>query len=93
LPTLFRIATLVPVSLLALAPSRAGALAQAAEVIEDSEAYAVYASVLPIKFSSVDVEPTRITLFEETRSNLDCPRGNFGPNALTTLARRTRLGV
>jgi hypothetical protein len=47
-------------------------VAQAADVIDDLETYAVYASVLPARFSSGDTDLTRVALLSETRAHMDC---------------------
>ena len=47
-------------------------LAQASEVIDDPEVYAVYASVLPARFSSGDTDLTRVAVLQETRSHMNC---------------------
>jgi hypothetical protein len=44
------------------------------EVIDDPEAYAVYAAVLPIRFGSGDTPLFSVTLLQETRAVADCPR-------------------
>jgi hypothetical protein len=54
---------------------RAPGIAQALDVIEDIEAYAVYKAALSIRSTSGDKEPTHITLLEDTRAgSMDCPR-------------------
>ena len=49
-------------------------IAQAGDTITDPEAYRVYASILPITFSSGDTDLSRIALLRETRSRFACPR-------------------
>jgi hypothetical protein len=56
--------------LLPMTPPRV--LAQSGTVIEDPEAYAVYASVLPARFDSADQDLTRIVLFRETYAMMQC---------------------
>ena len=46
--------------------------AQAGDVIDDPEVYAIYASVLPARFSSGDMDLTRIALLDETRAKMEC---------------------
>ena len=48
--------------------------AQSADVINDPEAYAVYAAVLPIRPSSGDKRLTNVALLQETRAVTHCPR-------------------
>jgi hypothetical protein len=58
--------------------AQAGNVPQPGIVIDDPEAYAVYASVLPARFSSGDNDLTHVALLQETRANMDClPK--FGP--------------
>src|SRR5687768_16673885 len=47
-------------------------LAQTGTVIDDPEAYAVYASVLPARFDSADNDLTRMVLLQETHAMLQC---------------------
>lgn len=64
--------------LLTLAPhQRIGA--QGGEAIDDPEAYAVYASLLPARFGTDDTDFTRVVLLEETRPKLSCLPTNLGP--------------
>jgi hypothetical protein len=48
--------------------------AQTGAPINDLDAYAVYASLLPISFGTDDTDRSRIALLQETRSKLTCPR-------------------
>lgn len=48
---------------------------QTGETINDSEAYAVYASVVRMRFSEGDKPPTALTLLQETRAGMDCVHG------------------
>jgi hypothetical protein len=48
-------------------------LAQLGVVINDLEAYAVYAAVVPVGFASRDKPLTNITLLNETRGYIPCP--------------------
>src|SRR6266446_5129567 len=73
------------VALVVLLPTpRRPLLAQASNVpqpgivIDDPEAYAVYASVLPTRFSSDDNDLTHVALLQETRAHMDC-LPEFGP--------------
>jgi hypothetical protein len=45
---------------------------QTSEVISDPEAYAVYASVVPTRFSTGDKPMTELALLQETRAGVDC---------------------
>jgi hypothetical protein len=77
---------------------RAFVAAQDVDVIEDAEAYAVYKTVLPIKFSSGDKELTHVTLLQETRAGrMDCPfdegrQPDGGPSWRTTERRTPQSG-
>jgi hypothetical protein len=65
--------TLTIVAFASIPARHAGA--QVADVIDDPEAYAVYASVLvlPNKFGYGDQDLTRVALLQETRSRFTCP--------------------
>jgi hypothetical protein len=47
-------------------------VAQTRDVIDDLETYAVYASVLPARFSSADTDVARVALLSETRAHTAC---------------------
>ena len=49
------------------------ALAQVGAVIDDPEAYAVYAAVVRVGFGPRDKPLTKITLLKETRAYIPCP--------------------
>lgn len=75
-PTLIRSA-LALVCMLGIMPGRhqASVVTQDVEVVEDTEAYAVYRAILRTKFSSGETELTHITLLQETRAgSMDCLR-------------------
>jgi hypothetical protein len=55
-----------------LATPTRGIVAQASDAISDPEAYAVYASVLPARFSTGDTDFTRVAVLQETRSHMGC---------------------
>jgi len=55
---------LTPVTLWPIGAERPAA--QAADVIDDPEAYAVYAAVLPARFSSGDKDFSRVAVLEGT---------------------------
>jgi hypothetical protein len=49
-------------------------ISQPTRVVDDSDAYAVYASILPIGFSSGHKGVSRVALLQETRPKFTCPR-------------------
>ena len=64
-------------------------LAQTGTVIDDPEAYAVYASVLPARFDSADNDLTRIVLFQETHAMTQClPEAGAEWNAVVESYKR-----
>jgi hypothetical protein len=65
----------IPVALLLVVLASAATehvCAQTGDVIDDPEVYAVYASLLPARFSSGDNDVTRVVLLEETQPRLPC---------------------
>ena len=54
-------------------------LAQASDVINDADAYAVYAAVVRLRFSSADDALAQIALLQETRAVMMCPRDETLP--------------
>jgi hypothetical protein len=55
------------------------ASAQRRDVVDEPEAYSIYASVLPIKFGTGDTDLSRIALLGETRRKLACSEETIQP--------------
>ena len=80
-----RISTLRVIASLAVALTAVAAVrssnvvAQASDVIDDPEAYKVYAAVLPIPFVSPEKAADHLALLQETRSRKACPSAETLP--------------
>lgn len=62
----------VAVFALSVGPSSSQVYPEASQVIDDPEAYAVYAAVLPTALSTRDKPLTVLTLLQKTRAGMDC---------------------
>lgn len=85
---------LVLVCMLGIMPGRhqASVVTQDIEVVQDTEAYAVYRAALAIKFSSGKRDLTHITLLQETRAgSMECPRDEHIQPEWRSVVERYRI--